>query len=238
MAVSLGDVNPVGKLDIGSIGLGLLIFFLVVLILGGIGFAIYMRMQKKKLKYIIPLYKMIGARPIKIATYKAMDFKVGFAGDVLWYVPKKKKYISMGTIQTAPNEYPHFEREDGEWINFGLGDIDAQMKLANVKYVHSDMRSQRIAISNMLENRFKGKQSWWDKYGSIVTMVIFYLVVAIAMVIIFFQWGKIIEGTNTLVDKIDVLQNGKCPATTTGVVPAIALFLIKPFRRKRKNGIS
>ena len=159
MAVSLGDINPVGSLNIGGIGMGLLIFFLVILVLGLIGFAVYMRIQKKQLKYKIPLYKMIGARPIKVGEYMAKDFKVGFAGDVLWYIPKLKKYIAMGTIQTAPSEYPHFAREDGEWINFGLGDIDAQMKLAKVKYVHSDMRSQRIAISNMLENRFKGKQS-------------------------------------------------------------------------------
>ena len=67
-----------------------------------------------------------------------------------------------------------------------------------------------------------------------VTMVIFYLVVAVAMVVIFFQWGKIIEGTSTLVDKIDFLQNGKCPAVDIGVVPALVLFLIKPFKRKEK----
>lgn len=231
--VSLGDVNPVGKMDLGSIGMGLLIFFLAILVLGMIGFFIYMRVQKKQLKYKIPLYKMIGARPIKIAEYMAKDFKVGFAGDVLWYVPKKKKYISMGTIQTAPSEYPHFEREDGEWINFGLGDIDEQMKLAKVKYVHSDMRSQRIAISNMLENRFKGKQSWWEKYGQMVTMVIFYLVVAVALVVIFYQWGGIVDSTSALVDKIEILQNGKCPAVDQGVVPALILFLIKPFKRRK-----
>lgn len=238
MAVGIEDLNPLGKagIDIGSLGMGLLIFFLAVLVLGLIGVAIYMKIKSKKLKYIIPLYKMIGARPIRVATYKAMDFKVGFAGDVLWYIPKLKKYISMGTIQTAPNEYPHFAREDGEWVNFGLGDIDAQMKLAKVKYVASDMRSQRIAISNMLEQRFKGKQGWWEKYGQMVTMVIFYLVVAVAMVVIFFQWGKIVEGTSTLVDKIDLLQNGKCPVANTGVVPAFIFVCLAPFRRKKKNG--
>lgn len=230
--VDVGSLNPVKNLNIGSIGMGLLIFFLAVLVLGLIGVGIYVWLQKKQLKYSIPLYKMVGGRPIKVNTFKAKDFKVGFAGDVLWYVPKAKKYIAMGTIQTAPNEYPHFVREDGEWINFGLGDIDAQMKQANVKYVHSDMRSQRIAISNMLEQRFKGKQSWWEKYGQMVTMVIFYLVVAVALVIIFFQWGKIIEGTNLLVDKLDTMINGKCEGTT-GVVPALMFLVTKPFKRKK-----
>jgi hypothetical protein len=231
MGFSLNNLNLFDGLKLKSVGIGLLILFLVILVLGLIGFGVYIYMKRKKLKYTIPLYKMIGARAIKIAVYKAQDFKVGFAGDVLWYVPKIKKFISMGTIQTAPNEYPHFVREDGEWINFGLGNIDEQMKLAKVKYVASDMRSQRIAISNMLEQRFKGKQSWWDKYGSMITQVIFYLIVAISMVMIFYQWSGIVDSTAKLLDKIEVLQNTKCPATNSGVVPA---FIMLMFRRKKK----
>ena len=100
--------------------MALLIFFLAILIVGLIGFGVYMYLNNKKLKHTIPLYKMIGGKPMEIATYKAMDFKIGFAGDKLWYVPKAKKYIPCGTIQSAPSEYIHFERSDGEWINLVL----------------------------------------------------------------------------------------------------------------------
>ena len=210
--VSLGDVNPVGKLDLGSVGMGLLIFFLVILVLGLIGFAVYMRIQKKQLKYKIPLYKMIGARAIKIATYKAKDFKIGFAGDKLWYCPKAKKYIIPATMQTGRNEYPHFERSDGEWINFGLGDIDDQMKLAGVKYIHQDMRSNRIAISNILEQRFKGKKSFWEKYGNFIAQAIFYLIVSVCMVIIFYQWSIIMDKMSLLFDKVTAYDLEKSPA--------------------------
>jgi len=227
--VSLSDTNILGSMPIGTIGLALLVFFLAILIVGLIGVGLFYYIQRKQLKYTIPLYKMIGARPIKIATFKAKDFKIGMAGDKLWYVPKAKKYISCGTIQTAPNEYPHFEREDGEWINFGLGDIDEQMKKAGVKYVHTDMRSQRIAISNLLEQRFKGKQGFWDKYGNIIAQAIFYMVVSICMVIIFYQWSGIVESTAGLLDRIISYEDMKCPATQ-GVVPAIILLV---FRRPK-----
>jgi len=227
--VNLGNLNFFETIGISTIGMALLIFFLAILIIALVGVGLYVYLQRKQLKYTIPLYKMIGARPIKIATYKAKDFKVGMAGDKLWYVPKAKKYVSCGTIQTAPNEYPHFEREDGEWINFGLGDIDQEMKSAGVKYVHTDMRSQRIAISNLLEQRFKGKESFWDKYGNMIAQAIFYLIVCVCMVIIFYQWSGIVDKTGQLLNRVISYEEIKCPSTQ-GVVPAM-IFLF--FRRTK-----
>jgi len=228
--VELSDANIFSGTDMGAIGFGLLIFVISILIVGMIGFGIYVWLSRKQLKYTIPLYKMIGAKAIKIGTYKAKDFKIGFAGDKLWYCPKAKKYIIPATIQTAPNEYPHFERSDGEWINFGLGNIDEDMKTAGVKYIHQDMRSNRIAISNLLEQRFKGKQSFWDKYGNMVAQAIFYMIVCICMVVIFYQWSTIVDKTGFLLDRIVGYEQLKCGNQTQGVVPAMALLM---FRRKK-----
>lgn len=227
---SLSSMNPFAEIGIGSIGVGLLIFFGAIVLVGLFALALFLYINNKKLKYTIPLHKKIGNRVIRIGTFKAKDFKIGFAGDKLWYVPKAKKYIPVGTLQTAPNEYTHFEREDGEWINIDYPDIDEEMKQAKVKYVQSDMRSQRIAISNLLEQRFKGKQSWWEKYGSMVTQVIFYLVVAVAMVIIFYQWSDITETVGRLLDRIIAYEDLKCPASQ-GVVPA--MFPLLFWRPKR-----
>jgi hypothetical protein len=225
MLPDLAGLNPLSSMGIGSIGTALLIFFLALLILGLGGVAIWFYIQRKQLRHTIPLYRKVGGQPIKVAVFKAKDFKIGLAGDKLWYVPKAKKYISPATIQTAPNEYPHFEREDGEWINFGLGNIDEIMKKAGVKYVHTDMRSQRIAISNLLEQRFQGKKSWWEKYGHLVTHVIFYMVVMIGMVVIFYQWGDIVERVGNLLQRVIDYENMKCPAQQ-GVVPAFAPLLL------------
>jgi len=231
--VEVSQLNPLQNIGIGSIGMVLLIFFLVLLVLGLIGVGIYVYFQKKQLKHTIPLFRKVGNVPIKVATFKAKDVKIGMAGDKLWYVPKAKKWISPATIQSAPNEYTHYEREDGEWINIGYPDVDEESRKLKVKFVHQDMRSQRISIGNILETRFKDKKSWWEKYGHLVTHVIFYFVVCLALVVIFHQWSTIVESTAQLLDKVEVLQNGKCPANT-GVVPAIAMFLIKPFKKRRK----
>jgi len=224
--------GQIGGMNIGKVGVALLIFGIAVFIALLIGAVIYFYFNRKRLKYKIPLYKKIGSRVIKIGNYKAMDFKISLAGDKLWYVPKAKKYIGVGSLQSAPNEYSHFEREDGEWINFEIPDIDEQMKQAGVKYLQQDMRSQRIAISNILEQRFADKKSWWEKYGGLVTYVIFYLIVAIAMVVIFYQFSNILDKVGALFDRIvayEEIQRG----ITKGVVPAMALLT---FKRRKWNG--
>ena len=225
MADAVNLTGMFGGFDIGSIGFALLIFFLALAFVGIIGAGLFYWIRKKRLKYTIPLYKKIGGRVIKIATYKARDYNISMAGDKLWCVPKVKKYIGVGSLQSAPNEYSYFERDDGEWINFEMPDIDEEMKLAKVKYLQQDMRSQRIAISSILEQRFANKQTWWDKYGNLVTYTIFYLVVAISMVVIFYQWSDITDKVGTLLDRIIAYESLKCP-NIQGVVPALAPLLL------------
>jgi len=230
-AVNLG--NTFAGFNIGSIGFALLIFFLAIFIVVMFGVGLFYWMRRKRLRYTIILFKKIGSRVIRVATYKAMDYSISRAGDKLWFVPKVKKYIGVGSLQSGANEYSYFEREDGEWINFEIPDIDEDMKTAGVKYIQQDMRSQRIAISNILDQRFAGKQSWWEKYGNMITYVIFYLIVAVSMVVIFYQWSNITDKVGALFDRIVAYEDMKCP-NIQGVVPELVPLLLL-WRRKWKQ---
>lgn len=226
MADGVSLTGQFAGLNIGTIGFALLIFFLAIFVVIIFGAGLFYWIQKKRLKYTIPLYKKIGSRVIRVATYKAMDYSISRAGDKLWYVPKAKKYIGVGSLQSGKSEYSYFEREDGEWINFEIPDIDTQMKIAKVKYLQQDMRSQRIAISNILDQRFANKQTWWDKYGNLVTYVIFYLVVAISMVVIFYQWSNIADKIGALFDRMVAYDEKKCPSIQ-GVVPTFIMLFFR-----------
>jgi uncharacterized membrane protein len=231
--VSIQDINPFKNfgIDIGTIGFVLLVFFVAILILGLVGVLIFVILNKKRYNKTIPLYKKIGSATLRVAIYKARDYKIGNAGDKLWYVKTVKKYIPPATLQTAPNEYSHFERSDGEWINISLPDIDEKMKRMGVKYIHQDMRANRVAINTLLDLRFTNK-SWWEKYGHMIMNVIFYLVVAIAMVIIFYQWSDIVTKTANLLDKIIALEDQRRAGTPEGIIPAISLLLWR-FKKKK-----
>jgi CHASE3 domain sensor protein len=82
------------------------------------------------------------------------------------------------------NTFWFYEREDGEWINFELDDIDAQMRKAGAYFVDEDMRLQRLGIAKNLAERLI-KETFWQKYGTTIMLVIFCLVVTICLVVLF-----------------------------------------------------
>jgi len=222
--VSLGNINPFGKFDLsmGFVGNALALFLIVVLIFAGIGWLIYWRITSKAYFIKIPLYRLVGNKPTRVAIYRARKFSISRAGDILWFVKGVKKFIAPATIQSAPNEFLHWEREDGEWINFGLGDLDEDQKRAGVKYIHQDMRSQRIATSNILEQRLVNK-GFWDKYKDMIVHLVFYLVVMICMIVIFWQWSKITADVGGLVNTLIEARRefGGQNIIPEGVAPAL-----------------
>lgn len=228
--VDAGSLNPFGSVDIGigAIGTALLIFFGVIVFIGGVGGYVIYWLNSKKYKYKIPLYKKVGNATIKIATYKAKEFPIGKAGDKLWLVKVNgaKKYIPPAKLQTAPFEYTHFEREDGEWINISMPDIDEDMKQQKVKFVDQDMRANRVAINTLLDQRFTQK-SFWDKYGNMIVNIIMYLVITVCMVIIFWQWSDVVTKMGEIFDKIVAYEEANAPVN---IVPALLPFI---FRRKK-----
>ena len=230
----MSDANPFGKFDLslGFLGNALALFLIVLLILGGIGWLVFWRINSKAFFIKIPLYRLIGNIPTRVATYRARKFRIGKAGDFLWYVKGIKKFLPPATIQTAPNEYMHWEREDGEWINFSMGDLDKDSKQAGVKYIHQDMRSQRIATANILEQRLINK-GFWDKYKDMIIHLIFYLVVMICMIVIFWQWSKITTQVSGLVSQL-VEARKECAGqglVPEGVAPTLIGLLF--FRGKK-----
>ncbi len=234
MSPSIADVNPFGKFDIslGFIGNALILFVIITLILGGIGWLIFWRITSKAYYIRIPLYRLVGNIPTRVAIYRARRFAIGKAGDYLWYVKGIKKFLPPATIQTAPNEYMHWEREDGEWINFAMGDLDKEQKKAGVRYIHQDMRSQRIATANILEQRLINK-GFWDKYKDLIVHLIFYIVVMICMIVIFWQWSDITEKVGGLVSQL-VEARKECSGqglVPEGVAPTLIGLLL--FRGKK-----
>ena len=237
MATAPSDVlGSVPSIPLGTIGLALLIFFGVVIGLGILVGGILWWMNEKKYNKKIPLYKKVGGKVQKVGTYKAKVFPLSRAGDCLWFVKGKgiRKFIPPATLQSAPNEFTHFERADGEWINIEFPDIDADMKKMGVKYIHQDMRTQRIATQEVLENRFQDKK-WWDKYGHIVMSIVFVLIITIQMVVVFWMWGKIVDDTggiarnlNNLFDKIVEYESKQNAGES--LVPALAL-IVFPFKK-------
>jgi len=229
--VGINDINPFAKFDIGigAIGNALMLFLIVCVIFGLFGWLLYWRITSKQYRFTIPLYKSINGINYLQSTYRARSIPISKAGDNLWFVKGIKRYIAPATKTDAPNRFPHEEREDGEWINFELSTVNEAQTLAGVKFIHQDMRTQRVATGQILEQRLINK-GFWEKYKDMIIHVIFYLITMICMVVIFWQWGGITEQISALVSQlgnlIKEINSLECVGgKTVGIVPAIAFLM-------------
>ena len=237
LAATAKDTFGIGGINMsaGSIGQVMMIIVIVLVIFGLIGWLVYWKKQQQAFKYKIHVYKKVGNTPTRIGYYKAREVAMGRAGDYLWLVKGINKYLPVPILQSAPNEYWFWIREDGEWINFSLEDLDESSKKAGVKYLHQDMRMQRLATDRLLEQRLM-KKSFWEQYGMIIAYVVFFLVLSIAMVVIFYQYGEVVDKTGFLVDRVGALMDKANGPASAELIPAALgfLFPINWFRKKKE----
>ena len=240
MAIEVSDINPFSKFDIGvgQIGNILILFAIATAILGCVGWLIYWRITSRQYKFFIPLYKSISGTNLRIAMYRAKNVPISLAGDSLWFVKGVKRFIAPATLTDAPNSYPHEEREDGEWINFSIASVNDEQKKAGVKFIHQDMRTQRIATGQILEQRLINK-GFWEKYKDMIIHLIFYLIVTMLLIVTFWQWGNIVEKVGSLLNNakeiVEGLNNLECIGNKPqSIIPTTATFLPFLFLRRKK----
>lgn len=211
----------------------ILVIVVSLMILGLSILALVLYFNAKKYKFRIPLYNKIGNIPTRIAVLKSKPVSFGKAGDQLWFVKGKgiKKWIPPATIQSAKNEFWHWIREDGEWVNFCMTDLDEMSKKAGINYVKQDARLTRLAIERLLEQRFN-KQGFWEKWGVVIGYVIFFLIITVALVIFFHQYGKTVAITGQIMDKANQIleravssEGPKSALGNSGLVPVNASLL-------------
>lgn len=235
--VSVSSLNPFASINLGSswgtFGAIGLVIVIAVVILVLIGFLVYFFIVNKQYWIKIHLYRLVGNVPTRIAIHCAKEVPFGMAGDKLWRVAPNSvwtkafkiiKWLPIGKIQSAPNEFWYYIREDGEWINFRLADLDKVSKESGVKFVVEDARLSRLAIERLLEQRLMDK-TFWEKWSGVIMTFILFLVLAVAVVIIFFMWGKLIDKMTPLIEQLtnalkEVTTRCSSGGGASGLIPA------------------
>jgi len=220
-----------GGIKIGTIGTVFLWIFILLLLFGSIaGFIIWWVMRKSYSKQIWIFGKVAGVPMLK-SIDKAKIVAFGMAGDKLIYLKKSKKYLSPPQIQMGKDIFWYYEREDGEFINFSLNDLDEILKKAGCYYVDTDMRMQRLGIEKNLRDRLDRK-SWLEKYGALVGGIVFMILVTVCLVVLFSK----LKDTATAIDSMSANVGqmasavekyyvkkigGESPADISGLTPAL-----------------
>lgn len=240
MAISFASMNPFASISSGkgTIAMILVIIIIAFFILALIGVSIWLYVRNKQYWINIHVFRLVGNKPTRIATYKAKEVLMDKAGDRLWFVRKAKKWLPPVERQMAPNEFWFWIGKDGVWRNFGLDNIDIILENAGVKFDLKDMALQRLATDQLLQQRLL-KKSFWEQWGVMIGYLIFFLTITISLVIVFHQYSTILNKQADIVGTekvlLDEILKSKQPQSS-GIVPAlILLFSIPKLTMRKKN---
>lgn len=234
----LAGVTPnISKDQLLSGGVTILI---IIAIAGLLGWMTVWLIKFLKYNKKIVLFRKVGNKIMPVLRDKAMFERVGTGGDYWCRMRKFKKILPRPQIQTEKNTFWFFEREDGEWINFSLGDFDKQLKNnANISYIDEDMRLQRLGIQKNLIARFQ-KITFWDKYGGTIVFLGFTVIVTVCLVVLFQKmtnaWTQA-QMMAAAVRDMAIEVHNMAARVTSGAVPVSSFIPLIPiyFRRKSKN---
>jgi len=196
-----------------------------ILVACSVAFGIYWVFQYLRWNKKVLLFRKVSNRIIPLVNDKAMFERVGMSGDYWLKTKTMKKTLPRPKIEMGKNTYWFYEREDGEWINFELSDIDSQMKKAGVYYVDEDMRLQRLGIQKNLAARLI-KESFWQKYGTTIMLIIFVLIVTISLVVLFQKmqgnWTAAAETARAIEHMASAVEQMSQNIGGSGVKPALS----------------
>ncbi len=143
----------------------MLTWLVLVIVFAVVGiFATIMIIKRMKYNKKIVIFEKIGGSWEATKQDRAMDIKFSTAGDLIIHLAKHKLYRPYPQIQTGRRTYWYAIREDGEWINFGIEDIDLKMKRMDIHFLDKEMRYARTQIQKGLKDRYE-QPTFWEKYG-------------------------------------------------------------------------
>lgn len=215
---------------LGTVGNAMVWVFISFIVFAFIIAVVVYIIYKKTYNQKILIFGLMGNVPTLKESDLAKIVRIGAVGDTLFYIQRKKKYITPPTIQMAKRVWWFWERSDGELINFGLENVDELFRKAGIYYIDTDMRMQRLGIEKNLRDRFE-KVSFWQKYGSAIMGALFVIMVTVALVVLFAKLvdvSKALEKTaqsiQSMADSVDkYYKKTSGQDIDTGLTPAFAL---------------
>lgn len=192
--------------DTSTFVFNLVTFFVLVIAFGILaGVITYLIVRRKKFNKKIVIFEKIAGRFEPAKKDRAMEVKLEKTGDTTFYLAKAKKYLPTPTIQTGRNTYWFAVREDGEWINIGIEDIDVKMREVQAHFLDKEMRYSRVALQRSLQERYD-KPGFWAKYGGLIAYISLILVTGIMVWLLFDKFIEIAGQVANVVKSADAVM--------------------------------
>jgi hypothetical protein len=155
---------------------------------------------------------------------RARRLRVGTSGEELLAVMGGDTISAYGR-KMGKNTYWFAKGIDGYWYNFLLGDLDTKMAMLDIEPVDKDVRMFHVAKDRMNRDNYL-KRSFMEKYGSMIIMFAFLIVLILGM---WFIIGKIGKATEAL---------AATQAANAEVIKTTQQILVANENIKKEGGVS
>lgn len=186
-----------GIISFNSIG-DIVIFLLLCVVAGG--FTYWWLMRKTYNKQIVKFREINGVTR-RVGIEKAKEIVLPGTSVRAFYLKNSKFYIPRPSIETGTNEFWYFIREDGEWVNVGLANLNTELKQLGLHYDHTDMRMANAALKRLVDKSYK-KLNWLKEYAPYIGFAVIIIMLAIGGYMVMGESAKIVSAASSNVEAL------------------------------------
>lgn len=203
--MAIGDTLSQLGVNIGEGGIvdfsfiaDLIIFLIVAALCGGLAY--WYAMNKSWNKTIVK-YREINGRTVRVGVEKAKEVELPNTSVRALFLKNSKVYLPRPSIESGKEEYLYFIRNDGEWLNVGLDNVNEKMAKIGLKYDHTDMRMANAALKKLVDRSYK-KTNWLKEWAPYIGFASIILMLGIAGYLVM---DKAAEVNSSAAATVDVL---------------------------------
>ncbi len=178
------DIGSAG--NIGGVFQGFAIFMVVAII---VSIGTFFWANRKSYNKHIHLFEEISGQAVASGQDLAKEIVLPHTSTRAFYLKKRRIFLPRGSIQTGKNHYWYFIRNDGEWVNIGITNLNKELTRLGIKFDHTDMRMANASLKKLVEKNYK-KLNWLKEYAPYIGFGILILMLGVAGFLIFNEAGK------------------------------------------------
>jgi hypothetical protein len=189
MALDLKSTFGINNINLSGIGSGVKILGIFLLIAIVIGIVLFIVLNRKQYTKNIKVFMEVNGFTRQTMATKAKEFVIP-GTNIRVFKLKSGLIIPRPTILTATNEYWFFVRNDNEWINFSITNMNKELKEMKIQYDHTDMRYASNSLRKLMKDDYN-KGDWLKQWGPYIAFGILIVLLCIGFYFIAVKLGDV-----------------------------------------------
>lgn len=208
----LGDFG-IGNIDISGMisSTGrIAAIFAILLITAGIGFYLYKRKQKviNRANKKIVWWEDVNDKLTRVGQDEAEEIIIPQTSLRVFYIKSKDMWLPRFTQGVDLDMFFVALSKGRELVNFTLDSLESNLKRANIKIDHTDMRWAAENTREFIKRNYRDKSiPWWKEHKETIQLAIFIVLYTASMISIIYFLGGLVDKIGLIQDQISTQLN-------------------------------